>query len=236
MVHGTTPFLLIPGLLCTSELYTPQLPFLWRYGPVMVANHTQADSVQAIAKQILDAAPSKFVLMGLSMGGYLALEIMRQAPERVLRLALMDTSARPDTAEGKAGRQEKVKKARNGEFDKVVSDLLPAMLLPEHLKNEQLVQTNKRMAQVVGIEGFARQQQAIMDRPDSRSGLSRIQCPTLVLVGREDKLIPLEHSKEMADQIKGAQLVTIPECGHIATLEQPEKVNNALEQWLQQAF
>ena len=226
------PIVLIPGLLASARLYREQLPILWRFGPVTVADHTRADSVPAIARSILATAPSRFALAGLSMGGYLAFEILRQAPERVERLALLDTTAQPDTAELTERRRKQIALAQRGHLGEVVELQFPILLHPDHEHDEALRAVVRLMAQETGAEAFVRQQTAIIGRPDSRPGLAAIRCPTLVLVGDSDVLTPPDLAVEMAQGIDGARLVVVPESGHLSPLERPETVTRALVEWL----
>lgn len=226
------PTVLVPGLLCSPRLYAEQLPALWRSGPVTVASHRHDDSMAAIAGRILAAAPPRFALAGLSMGGYLAFEIMRQAPHRVERLALLNTSAHPDTAEASAGRREQIAMAEDGKLTEVV-DLLAQRWLRAAVRGDQaLLGVIRQMADETGPEAFARQQAAIMSRPDSRPGLTAIGCPTLVVAGTEDEVTVPGHGEEIASLIPRARLVMIPDCGHLSTLERPEAVTRALTDWL----
>lgn len=226
------PLVLIPGLLDSARLYAQQLPELWRLGPVMVADHTRDDSMPAIARRILANAPPRFALAGLSMGGYICFEILRQARERVAKLALLDTSARADTAEASALRRSQMALAAGGRLAEVVDALFVRLVGPGRRGDTGLREINRRMAEDLGAEAFIRQQTAIMGRPDSRPGLAAINCPTLVLVGEQDELTPPERAREMADGIRGAHLVTVPDCGHLSTLEQPDAVTRALREWL----
>lgn len=227
-----TPIVLIPGLACTAELFTAQIPALWRHGPVTVASTLEGDTVAAMAAAILRDAPPRFALGGLSMGGYIALEIMRQAPERVVKLALLDTAARPDAAEQSAQRRALVARAEAGELEGVLRQIAPNLLHPDHRGDQTLIEAQVRMGLAVGAAGFARQQAAIIGRIDSRPRLAAIRVPTLVLVGDKDALTPPDRSEEMAAAIPHARLVVVPDCGHASTLEQPEAVNNALVDWL----
>lgn len=227
-----TPIVLIPGLVCTAELFAPQIPMLWPHGPVTVASTLEGDSIAAIAAAVLRDAPPRFALGGLSMGGYVALEIMRQAPERVLKLALLDTAARPDTPEQSSQRHALIARAQAGELEPVLRQIAPNLLHPDHRANQELIEVQVRMGLAVGADGFARQQTAIIGRIDSRPHLAAIKVPTLVLVGDRDALTPPDRSEEMAAAIPDARLVVIPECGHASTLEQPEAVNAALVEWL----
>ena len=226
------PVVLIPGLLASARLYGAQLPELWRRGPVMIADHTRADSMAAIAGGILASAPPRFALAGLSMGGYLCFEILRQAPARVAKLALLDTAARADTPEATAMRRAQMAQASAGRLAEVVEAQFERAVHPAHRGDRELRETNRLMAAEVGLEAFLRQQTAIMGRPDSRPQLSSIGCPTLVLVGEQDELTPPERAVEMAQGIRGARLVTVPGCGHLATLERPLEVTRALLDWL----
>jgi pimeloyl-ACP methyl ester carboxylesterase len=226
------PTVLIPGLLCTPELYAPQIPLLWRFGPVTIADHTRDDSMAGIAGRILADAPPRFVLMGLSMGGYAALEIMRQAPGRVARLALIDTQARPDTPEQSERRRGQMAAAREGRLAEAAAQLYPLMVHPRRHQDPALQALWRRMAEDTGAAAFVNQQAAIMGRPDSRPDLGGIQCPTLVLVGEQDALTPPDRGEEMAAAIQGARLAIIPDSGHLSPVEQPQAVSAALAAWL----
>lgn len=222
----------VPGLLCSPDLYTPQLRALKHAASIMIADHTRADTMTGIANQILARAPDRFALAGLSMGGYIAFEIMRLAPSRVTRLALLDTSARGETVQQSERRQGLVALARAGRFGAVSERLLPMLIHPDRLGERALTDTIYAMADAVGREAFLRQIAAIIGRRDSRADLAAISCPTLVLVGDSDILTPPEHAREMARGIAGARLEVVPHCGHMSTLEQPEKVSALLGEWL----
>jgi pimeloyl-ACP methyl ester carboxylesterase len=231
-MSGSQDLLLIPGLLCTAELYAPQMAALSAVARVHVANHTTADSMPAIAATILAAAPAKFALCGLSMGGYLALEIMRQAPDRVTQLALLDTNAKADTPERIQIRRAQVATAEKEGFGPGLKTLVPLLIHPRRLSDAALVGTIERMTLQTGVTHFARQQSAISGRPDGRPGLPAIKVPTLVLVGREDILTPVADAEEIARGIAGSKLVIVEDCGHLSTLEQPVAVTAALRTWL----
>lgn len=226
------PIVLVPGLLATARLYAEQIPGLWRIGPVTIALHTRDDSMSAIAKRILSSAPPRFALAGLSMGGYIAFEILRQAPARIARLALLDTSARPDVPEQTEQRRAQIELARRGRLAEVAEALFPRLVHTARREDEALRHTVRLMAEEVGPEGFIRQQTAIMGRPDSRPGLAAIRCATLVIVGDGDQLTPPERAAEIANGIAGARLVTVPGSGHLSTLEQPRAVTQALTSFL----
>ena len=227
-----TPILLIPGLLSSAEIFAPQIPVLWERGPVTVANTLEGDSLADMAARILAGAPPRFALVGVSMGGYLALEIMRQAPERVKRLALVCTSARPDTPEQSAGRRKMVDQARAVGFERFCSLGADALTHPSRKGDPALNAIATRMGLAVGMEGFAHQTEAVISRADSRPLLASIKVPTAIIVGDADPLTPAALSEEMAAAIQGAKLTLAPECGHVITLERPEVVNAALLEWL----
>jgi pimeloyl-ACP methyl ester carboxylesterase len=229
----SVPIVFVPGLLATPRMYADQIAQLWPFGPVTVANHTRDETVAAIARRILADAPPQFALVGLSMGGYISLEIMRQAASRVTRLGLLDTSARPDAPEQSEGRRALIALARSGRFAEIADMLYPRLVDKSRLNDAALRQVVRLMAQEVGPDGFARQQTAIIGRPDSRPGLSAIRCPTLVLVGDGDALTPPELASEIAAGIHSARLVKVPGCGHLSTLEQPAAVSKALIELLQ---
>jgi pimeloyl-ACP methyl ester carboxylesterase len=226
------PIVLVPGLTCTARLYTDQIPALWQFGPVTIANHTRDDSMAAIARGILATAPARFALAGLSMGGYIAFEIMRQAPERVAKLALLDTGARGDTLEQTERRKVVVALAKSGRYAEVPDIAFPVYVHRNRHGDAALKQIVKTMAAETGVTAFLRQQAAIIGRPDSRPGLAAIQCPTLVLVGDGDEATPPELSREIAAGVPGSRLVVIPDSGHLSTLERPEAVTGALVEWM----
>jgi pimeloyl-ACP methyl ester carboxylesterase len=229
----STPVLMIPGLLASPRLYAEQVPQLWRLGPVTIADHTRDDSMSGIARRILASAPPRFALIGLSMGGYIAFEILRQAAQRVVKLALLDTSARPDTPEQTAVRREQIELARGGRLAEVVDSSIPRLVRAERRSDPLLRQLLQQMAVEVGVEGFVRQQLANIGRPDSRPRLGEIRCPTMVLVGDGDEITPHDRAAEIATAIGGARLATIPNSGHSSTIEQPEFVARALLEFLQ---
>ena len=231
-VSESLPVVMIPGLLLTWQLYAPQLAELWPRGNVLLANHTRAASMADIARSILAAAPPRFALVGLSMGGYISFEILRQAPERVARLALLDTTARADTPEASAARRAQMQLAESGRFPEVIETLIPRLVHATRLGEDALIGPIRAMGQAVGAAGYLNQQRAIIGRPDSRPLLATITCPTLVLVGDSDLLTPPERAQEMADGIRGARLVVVPDCGHLSSLERPAAVTGALRAWL----
>jgi pimeloyl-ACP methyl ester carboxylesterase len=231
-MDNTMPILLVPGLGGSPRIYAPVAPALWRFGPVTVANHVRDDNMGAIARRILAEAPPRFALAGHSMGGYIAFEIMRQAPQRVAKLALMNTQARPDAPEATTRRRGQIARAQAGDYRGVLDDLFPGFVHPSRRDDADLRQLVNDMGDDVGPEAYVRQQMAIMSRPDSRPTLAWIKCPTLVLSGDEDNTVPNSLSAEMAGGIPGAKLVIIPDCGHLTPPEQPQATAQALVDWL----
>ena len=229
------PTVLVPGLLCTPRLYADQIPSLWRFGPVTVADHARGDSMRDIARQILAQAPPKFALIGLSMGGYVAFEVQRHAPDRVVKLVLLDTTARPDAPEQTEQRKRQVEMARAGRFEGIAQLLFPRFVSAARHGDAALQAIVRTLADDTGADAFVRQQTAIMSRADSRPGLASIPCPTLVLVGADDSLTPPDRAAEIAAGIPGARSVVVPSCGHLSTLEQPQAVTAALVEFLSAA-
>jgi pimeloyl-ACP methyl ester carboxylesterase len=226
------PLILLPGLLCDEALWSHQTRYLSEIADITVADLTGRDSVSALAADVLAKAPSRFAIAGLSMGGYVALEIVRQAPERVTKLALIDTNARSDTDEQRRKRRGLMALAERGEFRGVTPRLLPVLIHPDRASDEELTGEVKAMAERVGRDAFLRQQKLIMDRPDSRPMLPSISCPTLVLCGRQDAISTLEMHAEMADAIPGSRLAVVEECGHLASLERPHATTALMRDWL----
>jgi pimeloyl-ACP methyl ester carboxylesterase len=227
------PLLLLPGLGCDRRLWAyprDHLHDVARPHEIdMLPDHAD---VRAMAAAILADAPPRFALAGLSMGGYVAFEILRQAPERVVRLALLDTKADLDPPEVQAARQRSLEQLANGQFETHIDERLPLLLGPRSLRDPELVETTRSMACAVGPARYRRQLQAIVDRPDSRPTLRSIACPTLLLCGRDDALTPRAEHESMAAAIAGSRLTVIDDCGHLSTLERPEAVTAALRDWI----
>lgn len=231
-----TPLVLIPGLLCDERLWRHQVERLTDLAYPVIADVTKGASVSEMARAVFLAAPpaGRFALAGLSMGGYVALEILRVAPERVAGLALLDTSARPDTTEQTAARRELIELSKTGRFEEIPRGLFQKIVHPSRLDDAELADVVFGMAEAVGPEAFARQEEAIIGRPDSREDLPKVACPTLVLCGREDALTPVHLHEEIASLIPDSRLCVIENCGHLSTLERPVEVSAALRDWLKQ--
>ncbi len=227
-----TNLVLVPGLLCTAELYRDQIAGLADIAEASVADHSQGETMTEIARAILAKAPPTFALCGLSMGGYVAFEVMRQAPDRVERLALLDTAPGADTPEQKKGREARIARAQKGELLDIALEMWPLFVHPTRHGDEDLKARFLQMARDTGPERFARQQRAIMSRPDSTPFLSAISRQTLVVVGDADRVTPPEQAQAIADGVSFSELATIAACGHLSTMERPEAVNAALRRWL----
>jgi pimeloyl-ACP methyl ester carboxylesterase len=227
-----TTLVLLPGLLNTRRLFEHQVEALSDIADCIVPELWHHDTMGAMAEATLAVAPKSFALCGFSMGGYVAFEIMRQAPERVERLALIDTQAAPDSPESTSHRHGLMDQTHFGRFHGVQRSLLPQIVYNAHLDDPAITQPILDMALEVGADGFRREQNAIIARADSRPLLVEIEVPTVVIVGRQDQSTPLVRAEEMAADIATSRLVVIEQSGHMSPLEQPDEVSAALRRWL----
>jgi pimeloyl-ACP methyl ester carboxylesterase len=227
------PIVLVPGLNCTAEVYAAAVPALWQFGSVLIPDHKRGSSMAEIAAAILAEAPPRFALAGFSLGGYIAFELLRQAPERITRLALIDTMARLDTPEGLQKRHDAIRLAQQGKHHQLVAANFPASVHPDNANNPAIREFSLRMALANGPEVYIRQQQAIIGRADSTPDLAGIRVPTTVIVGEADTITPVADAQAMAATIPGANLVVIERAGHMSPTEQPEAITQALVGWLQ---
>jgi len=228
-----TPIVFIPGLMCTARIYQHQVEELGQRQPVLLANHWSHATMKDLAASILQTAPERFILAGTSMGGYAALEIMRQAADRVEKLILMSTSAKPDTPERSKGRREQVAAAKKaGSMREATKALFPKLVHPARHEDQPLRTTFIEMAEQLGVDAFERQIEAIISREDSRPLLAKIAIPTLVVVGKDDTLIVPDEGREIAAGIRNAKLVEIEHAGHMCMIERPEAVTKALSEFV----
>ena len=232
------PLVLIPGLMCDATVWNAQIAALSDLAAVQVADHGLHDSLGAMAEAILRQAPMRFAVAGHSMGGRVALELMRRAPWRISGLALLDTSYVP-LASGPAGERERQERAKLLELAqqqgmRAVGErwLRIPMVHPDRFGDRELIERILGMIERRTPEQFAAQVRALLQRPDARELLGTITCPTLILCGREDAWALAAAHREMAALIPGSTLVSIPHCGHMSTLERPTPVNEALRAWL----
>ncbi|MBK8978318.1 MAG: alpha/beta fold hydrolase [Planctomycetes bacterium] len=227
-----TPLLLVPGLGCDQRLWRHALTHLRDVAAPRFVELPDTDRVDAMAREILAEAPPTFALAGLSMGGYVAFEMLRQAPARVVRLALLDTTADLDAPGVSAARQQALLDIAAGRFDAHVESRLPVLLGPAAYADPSIVATTRAMALAVGAARYARQMRAIMSRPDSAATLRAVACPTLVACGQDDALTPPSTHRAMAGAIPHSRLAVLERCGHLAPLEQPLATTAALRGWL----
>lgn len=224
--------LFVPGLSCTGEVFAPQIAALSATWPCAVADHSAGATIPAIAAGVLARAPDRFALAGFSLGGYIAFEMFRQAPDRITRLAFLDTQATPESDAARERRLELLAMVQDGRFIEAEQAHWPDVVHPSRYGDVALRDIKIRMAQDLGPDLWRRHIVAIMGRADSRPTLAAIKVPTLVLVGDADRLTPPERAREMVAGIVDARLVVVPECGHMAPIERPDAVNGALADWM----
>jgi len=223
---------LLPGLLNDRRVFGPQIAALRTRADIVAPELWHVDSIEAMVDTVLAQAPPTFALAGFSMGGYVALEVFRRAPKRVRRLALLDTTARAETPEGRKRRQALVAQTKLGRWRGITQVMLPMLIHPDKLKDKALVKVLQDMAMTIGADGYANQQRAIMGRRDNTKLLAKINVPTIVVAGHDDQVLPVAFSEELAAGIKGSRLIVLERCGHVAPLEQPAGVTAALREWL----
>lgn len=227
-----TPLVLIPGMMCDARLFGPQTDVLSAHWPILLAPMTGHDNMAGLAADILSWAPDRFALAGLSMGGIVAMEILRQAPERVERLALLDTNPLAETPEVRARREPQIEKVRAGQLRAVMRDEMKPNYLTDGPNRGAILDLCMAMAESLGPDVFIRQSRALQTRPDQQNTLRAFPGPALVLCGREDALCPVHRHELMADLLQNATLKIVEDAGHLPTLEQPGDTTAALVRWL----
>ena len=228
-----TPLVLLPGMMCDGRLFAPQIAAFSAERDVILAGLHRADTVEALAAHVLSVAPATFALAGLSMGGIVAMEILRQAPERVERIALLDTNPLAELDEVKARRLPQIEAVRAGRLVDVMRDEMKPNYLADGPQKPAILDLCMKMALTLGPDVFERQSRALMNRPDQSETLRAARLPALVLCGRGDLLCPVARHELMAGMIPGAQLEIVEDAGHLPVLEQPEHTNAALRRWLE---
>jgi len=224
---------LLPGMMCDERLWQPQIKALTGHCRLHVPSITGANTINGIAAGLLKVLPSAFCLAGLSMGGIVALEMWRQAPGRIRRLALLDTNCHADSPARRELRNEQIGKARQGQLWSLLrEELKPQYLAANRQQDPTLLDEIMAMGMAAGPATFILQSEALRDRADQEAVLPTIDCPTLVLCGDQDRLCPTQLHESMADMIRGSTLKIIADCGHLPTLEKPEEVTRAMYQWL----
>lgn len=225
-----TPLVFLPGHMCDARLWSPQLAILSGTRTIHLPEVAGTDRMEALAAAVLRDAPPRFALAGLSMGGILAMEVLRQAPERVERLALLDTNPLSEAEEVKAARRDRMARVEQGHLPEIVREEMKPLYLAD--RKQDLLDLCYDMALRLGPEVFLRQSRALMERPDQTATLRAFRGPALVLHGAEDRLVLLDRARLMADLMPQAILEIVPASGHLPTLEQPEPTNAALLRWL----
>lgn len=228
-----TPLLLVPGMMCDARLFVPQIAAFSGARDILLASMAHHDSTPALAAAALATAPPRFALAGLSMGGIVAMEMLRQAPERVERIALLDTNPLAETDEVKAKRGPQMQTVRAGGLETLMRDAMAPNYLADPAARPDLIALCVDMALTLGPDVFIRQSVALRDRPDQSDTLRAATLPALILCGREDKLCPVARHRLMQDMLPHARLEIVEGCGHLSTLEAPEATNAALARWLE---
>ncbi len=226
------PLVLLPGHMCDERLFEPQMDGLNELAEVLFFSLRHGDSMADYASQVLGATPEKFTLVGLSMGGIVAMEILRQAPHRVDRLVLMDTNPLAEPSEVGEFRETLIKRVLTGELETVMREELKPKYLAQTANRSEILDLCMDMALKLGPEVFVRQARALQSRPDQQSALRSVEIPSLIICGAEDDLCPLAHHQLMSGLIKKSTLEVIPGAGHLPTLEQPELTTRILKDWL----
>lgn len=230
------PLVLLPGMMCDARLFTPQIEAFSADRAVMVAPITQGERIEEIASDVLQAAPAKFALAGLSMGGIVAMEMLRRAPERITRVALMDTNPLPETPQVAADREPQIIGVRAGRLEEVMREEMKPNYLAPGVRRVDVLNIVMAMARDLGPDVFVRQSRALQRRRDQQRTLRELKIPTLVLCGAHDALCPVKRHEFMAELIPYARLHIVAEAGHMPTLEQPEETTGVLNEWLQQPW
>ena len=228
------PLVLLPGMMCDARLYSPQIAAFSHERPIVTVPLNDHDTVQALANDIILNAPPRFALAGLSMGGIVAMEVFRQAPERITRLALLDTNPKAEAATIAEKREPQMQKVRDGQLRAVMRDEMKPNYLTDGPRMGQILDLCMAMAETLGPDVFIAQSRALQSRPDQQDTLRTVRVPTLILCGEDDTLCPIHRHELMHDLIPGSTLKIIKNAGHLPTLEQPDATNEALAKWLNQ--
>lgn len=227
-----TPLLFVPGMMCDGRLFAPQIEAFSAQMNVQIAAVPSLYTITEIASELLVHAPPRFALCGLSMGGIIAMEMWRLAPERIEKLALLDTNPRAELAEVSEGRAAQIQRAANGQLVEMMQDTFIPKYVDTPAAHPAIVATCIDMAEAKGIDALKAQSLALRDRLDQCETLKTVNVPTLIMCGENDQLCPIERHVLMHDLIKGSVLEIIPNAGHLPTLEKPSETNKALQNWL----
>jgi len=227
----TQDLVLVPGLVCDFEIWRHQLDHLDDVAEIFVPNVSTGETMEEMARIVLDEAPDQFALAGFSMGGYVAFEMLRQAPGRITRLAVLDTSAGVDTPEKTSNRKETIAACERGDYDQIIENMLAILLHPDH-QREPFVSFVKSMAARVGADVFALRHRAMLTRADSRDLLKATNIPVRAICGRQDAMSPVEAHEEIAELATKGRFSIIEQCGHMTILERPQAATALLRDWL----
>ena len=230
------PLVLLPGMMCDARLFGPQIAELSSEVPVMIAPVTGGERVEEVASGLLPLLPAKFALAGLSYGGIVAMEILRRAPERITRIALMDTNPLAETPQSSAAYEPLIVSARAGQLEKVIETFMQPDYLAPGPQRAEILGMVKEMGLYLGAEVFIRQVRALQRRRDQQSTLRKCKVPALILCGEHDRLTPVKRHRFMAELIPYAELKVIEGAGHLPTLEQPAATTAALRDWMRQPY
>ncbi len=228
------PLVLLPGMMCDARLFGPQIAELSAEMAVMVAPVTQGERIEEIASGLLDLLPARFALAGLSMGGIVAMELLRRAPDRISRIALIGTNPLAETPVIAANREPQIVKVRSGRLLEVVRDWMKPEYLAPGPQRADVLELVMDMAEALGPEVFIRQSRALQRRRDQQAVLRKCRTPALVLCGEHDQLCPVKRHSFMAELIPFAELVVLENAGHLPTLEQPAETTQAIRNWMRQ--
>ncbi len=231
--EAVATLVLLPGLACDAGVWAPQLQALAERRPQVSDVHTRHASIAEMAAALLVRHPGRLALAGTSMGGMVALEAARQAPQRIAGLALLGTTARPEDEATRRLRENAVALYAQGRLREVIEPNIGLVLHADHARDALLVRRYLDMVLAAGAQQLVRQNRAVTGRPDARPHLPALRGPVLVLCGEDDPITPPALSREIAALVPGAQLRLLPRCGHLSTLEQPQAVTQALRDWLQ---
>lgn len=223
--------ILVPGLICDDEVWHHARTHLAEIADCIVAPADSADTMQQMAADVLATAPDRFAVAGFSMGGYVATEMLRQASDRITRLALLDTSSRLDPPDKAEGRRRTIADCENGRFDAVIDGFVPLLLHPDRM-NGPLAAQVREMGHRVGAELFARRHRAMLTRAAPRDVLEAFTGPVRVIMGRDDRLTSFEEHRELADWAPRGRLSIVEDCGHMPPLERPQAATALLRDWL----
>ncbi len=226
------PLVFIPGMMCDSRLFQPQINEFSKQYMVCVTPASCSNSIENISFEILRYLPTKFVLIGLSMGGILAMEIIKKVPERVMKIVLMDTNYKSETSEIKSRRLPQIQLVKEGLLEEVMCQQIKNNYLRKDKQNQEIFDLCLSMANGLGKEIYINQSKALATRKDYKSTLKNIKVPSLIICGEYDRLCPIKVHMEMESLIKNSKLEIIPDAAHLPTLEQPAYLNKILCEWL----